>query len=38
MYTGVKESDIAVIVEEHLLNGKPVERLFAAADVWPNDV
>lgn len=38
MYTGVKVSDIAVIVEEHLLGGMPVKRLFADPEVWPNDV
>lgn len=38
MYTGVQISDIAVIVEEHLLGGMPVKRLFAEPEVWPNDV
>lgn len=34
MYTGVKPQDIDLIIDEHLLGDKPVERLLAPADVW----
>ena len=34
MYQKVKESDVATIIEQHLLGGKPVEELQAPADIW----
>ncbi len=34
MYGGVAKDDVAVIIESHLLGGKPVERLKAPAEVW----
>lgn len=34
MYSGVKEEDVGAIVDEHLLGGKPVERLLTPADYW----
>ena len=34
MYAGVKKDDVAVIFDEHLLGGKPVERLIMPAEVW----
>ena len=34
MYNNVSKADVPAIVEEHLLGGQPVERLFAPADVW----
>jgi (2Fe-2S) ferredoxin len=34
MYCGVKKTDVAEIVEQHLLGGNPVERLQAPAEIW----
>ncbi|MFN4062640.1 (2Fe-2S) ferredoxin domain-containing protein [Azoarcus communis] len=34
MYSGVAASDIATIIDEHLIGDKPVERLMAPASVW----
>jgi (2Fe-2S) ferredoxin len=34
MYAGVKKEDVAVLFDEHLLGGVPVERLKAPADLW----
>jgi len=34
MYGGVKPEDVNAIIEEHLLGGKPVERLKVPAEVW----
>ena len=34
MYTGIKPTDVATIIEEHLLLDAPVERLLAPADIW----
>jgi (2Fe-2S) ferredoxin len=34
LYVGVKKEDVATLIEEHLLGGKPLERLLAPADVW----
>lgn len=34
MYAGVDKDDVAAIIDEHLLGGKPVERLKAPAEVW----
>lgn len=34
LYTGVAREDVAAIIEEHLINNQPVERLKAPAEVW----
>lgn len=34
MYGGVKKEDVAAIIAEHLLDGKPVEKLKVPAEVW----
>ncbi|MDH4284967.1 MAG: (2Fe-2S) ferredoxin domain-containing protein [Gallionellaceae bacterium] len=34
MYGGVKKDDVATIIEEHLLNNKPVERLQLPPEIW----
>ena len=34
MYRGLTKDDVVAIFDEHLLGGKPVERLPAAAVVW----
>lgn len=34
MYGQLTKDDVATIFEEHLLGGKPVERLMVPADVW----
>ncbi len=34
MYTRVKPEDVPAIVEQHLKDGQPVERLLAPAAVW----
>ncbi len=34
MYGGVKKDDVATIIEQHLLNDQPVERLKVPAAVW----
>ncbi len=34
MYSGVKKDDVGAIIEEHLLGGKPVERLLTPAELW----
>ena len=34
MYGGVTKDDVTAIFEEHLLGGKPVERLKVPADIW----
>jgi len=34
MYGGVSKEDVTTIFEEHLLGGKPVERLFMAKEFW----
>ncbi len=34
MYNGVRVEDVATIISEHLLEGKPVERLLAPAEIW----
>ncbi|MBI3480513.1 MAG: (2Fe-2S) ferredoxin domain-containing protein [Nitrosomonadales bacterium] len=34
MYGNVTKADVSVIFEEHLLGGKPVERLKMPADIW----
>ena len=33
-YTHVKKEDVKAIFDEHLLGGRPLERLQAAAEVW----
>ena len=34
LYTNVTKDDVTAIFEEHLLGGKPVERLMAPAAAW----
>jgi (2Fe-2S) ferredoxin len=34
MYGAVGKDDVAAIIEEHLLQDRPVERLKLPADVW----
>lgn len=34
MYGQLTKDDVATIFDEHLLGGKPVERLMVPADVW----
>jgi (2Fe-2S) ferredoxin len=34
MYGNVTVADVSVIFEEHLLGGRPVERLIVPADIW----
>lgn len=34
MYSGVTPDDIDEIINQHLLNDSPVERLLAPAEVW----
>jgi len=34
MYSGVTREDVAAIVESHVVEGVPVERLLAPAEVW----
>lgn len=34
MYGGVKPGDVREIIDEHLLGGKPVERLKVPSEVW----
>lgn len=34
LYRGLTKNDVGAIFDEHLLGGKPVERLCAPADVW----
>jgi (2Fe-2S) ferredoxin len=34
LYAKVSKEDVAVIIDDHLLGDKPVERLIAPADVW----
>lgn len=34
MYGRVSKADVAAIFEEHLINGKPVERLLMSREFW----
>lgn len=34
LYRGVQKEDVAEIFNEHLIEGRPVERLLAPAAVW----
>ncbi len=34
MYVGVHMNDVAEIFDQHLLGGRPVERLLAPPEVW----
>lgn len=34
MYGNVSKEDVPVIFEEHLLGGKPVQRLLVPEHVW----
>jgi (2Fe-2S) ferredoxin len=33
-YVGVQAADVEEIFDEHLLGGRPVTRLQAAAEIW----
>jgi (2Fe-2S) ferredoxin len=33
-YSRVKEDDVAAIVEQHLVGGKPVDRLKVPEELW----
>jgi len=33
-YKGVTPADVGAIVEEHIVNGKPVERLMVPEEMW----
>ncbi|MDD3608327.1 MAG: (2Fe-2S) ferredoxin domain-containing protein [Halothiobacillaceae bacterium] len=34
MYVGVAPADVETIIDEHLIGGRPVERLRAPAELW----
>jgi len=34
LYSRVGKEDVAAIIDEHLLNDQPVERLKAPAEIW----
>jgi len=34
MYGRVRKEDVATIFEEHLINGRPVERLLMSREFW----
>ncbi|MGR8934700.1 MAG: (2Fe-2S) ferredoxin domain-containing protein [Gammaproteobacteria bacterium] len=34
LYGKVSKGDVAAIIDEHLLGGKPIERLQAPKDIW----
>ena len=34
MYQGVKTEDVGTIIDEHLIGGKPVERLLMHEEIW----
>jgi (2Fe-2S) ferredoxin len=34
MYSNVTKADVGEIFDEHLLGGKPVERLKTPSDIW----
>lgn len=34
MYGGVEVADVAVIIDQHLLGGVPVQRLLVPAKIW----
>ena len=34
MYGGVTPDDVAVIIEQHLLSDKPVEKLIVPTEIW----
>jgi (2Fe-2S) ferredoxin len=34
MYTGVQATDVPTLIDEHLKNDRPVERLVAHPDIW----
>jgi (2Fe-2S) ferredoxin len=34
MYSNVSKADVAVIFDEHLVGGVPVERLKAPSEIW----
>ena len=34
MYVGIKPTDVATLIDEHLLLDRPVERLKAPGDIW----
>ena len=34
LYTKVTPEDVSVIIEDHLINGTPVDRLKAPSEIW----
>jgi (2Fe-2S) ferredoxin len=34
MYGNVTKADVSEIFDQHLLGGKPVERLIVSTDIW----
>lgn len=34
MYGGISKEDVATIFDEHLVNDRPVEKLFMSKDFW----
>ena len=36
LYAGVRQEDIDAIIEEHLLAGVPVTRLYPSPEAWSN--
>ncbi len=34
MYGGLKKTDVAAVVDEHLLNGRPLKNKLVPAELW----
>jgi (2Fe-2S) ferredoxin len=37
LYAGVRQEDIDVIIDEHLIGGTPVTRLYPTPEAWSNE-
>ena len=37
LYAGVRQDDIDVIIDEHLIGGTPVTRLYPTPEAWSNE-